>query len=209
MGRYLMLVLMGFVLAGCVKGRVSQFHVLDSVPKSFIVIASNQEQESLEFRSYANLVSAQLINHGWHPATFDSADVAVFLQYQISQGHQVAFNYPIFGQVPTGSSTTFGTVSTFGNTATFNAATTQQTALGVVGSGSGSRTEYERAVSVTMYSVKAYRESQKMERLFEGEIRSSGSRGDLPSVMPTLIRGLLDDFPGKSGRTRTVKLLID
>lgn len=137
-----------------------------------------------------------------------SADVAVFLQYEISQGRQVAFSYPIFGSVPTGTSTTTGTVGTYGNTSTINTTTTKQTTLGVVGTGTGNRSEYDRAVRVTMFSLPIYRESQKMEAVYEGEIRSSGSTGDLPTVMPALLEGLFLEFPGKSGTTNAVSVPI-
>jgi len=132
----------------------------------------------------------------------------VFLQYEIGQGRQVTFSYPIMGQVATGGSTTTGTVSTYGNTSTLNATTTPNTRLGVVGSGAGSRTEFDRAVRLTMYSAPEYRASQRMQRLYEGEIRSSGSTGDLPTVMPSLIRGLFEDFPGRSGSVRNITVPI-
>ena len=162
----------------------------------------------MEFRSYANLVSDQLVAHGWRQQSFNTADVAVFLQYQISQGREVAFSYPVFGPVPFGPATTTGRISTSGSASTFTATTHQNTAVGVVGTGSGSRVDYDRAVQLTMYSAPAYRESKRMERLYEATIRSSGTTGDLAAVMPTLVRGLLQDFPGASGGSRSVFLLI-
>lgn len=190
------------------RGNVTRFHVLDSSPHTFVVMPSEDQADSLEFRSYASLLSEQLASRGWQPTSFADADVAVFLQYQISQGQRVAFSYPIFGQVPTGSSTTSGTVSTYGNTSTFNATTRQNSTTGVVGTGTGSRVEYDRAIQLTIYSASAYRETKRMERLYEGTMRSSGSTGDLATVMPALVRGLLLDFPGKSGTTRAVSLRI-
>lgn len=209
--RALLLLVAAGLVGACalmLTGRVSSFHVLDATPRSFVLVPITDQQESLEFRTYAGMVRDQLIARGWKEAPLASADAAVFLQYQISQGRQVAFSYPIFGQVPTGSSTTTGSVSTYGNTASFNATTTQQTTVGVVGTGTGSRTEFDRAVRLTMFSVPAYRESGRMERLYEGEIRSTGSTGDLPAVMPALIRGLLEEFPGTSGSSRSVTLSI-
>ena len=196
------------LLSGCgtppLQGKVTSFHVLDATPKTFIILPDTDQKDSLEFRSYAALVRDQLRSRGWREATSDSAEVGVFVQYQISQGRQVAFSYPIFGQVPTGSSTTSGTVNTYGSTSTFNATTTRQTTAAVVGTGVGSRTEFDRALRLVMYSLPTYRSTQKMDRVYEGEIRSSGSTGDLPTVMPVLVRGLLEDFPGRSGVARSV-----
>ena len=197
-------------LAGCgtppLQGSVSRFHVLSASPQTYVVIPERDQGDSLEFRSYANLVRQALQARGWREGTMATADVAVFFQYSISQGRQVAFSYPIFGQVPTGTSTTTGTVSTYGNTSNIYATTTRQSTTGVVGSGVGSRTEFDRALRVLMFSLPTYRSTQKMERVYEGEIRSSGSTGDLPTVMPVLVRGLFDDFPGTSGSTRRVNV---
>jgi hypothetical protein len=147
------------------QGTITQFHVIDSSPRSFAVIPMPDQQNSLEFKSYANLTSDQLIAKGWQQVDISVADVAVFLQYQISQGRQVVFSYPIYGQVPTGSSTTSGTINTYGNFSTINTTTVQNTTTGIVGTGTGSRTVYDRAVNLTIYSMVAYRESQKMDRI--------------------------------------------
>jgi len=199
-------------LVGCanppLEGKVTRFHSLDVTTRTFSIVPNPDQRESLEFRSYANLVRNQLLARGWRETDFSSADVAVFFQYQISQGRAVNFSYPILGAVPSGISYTTGTFNTFGNTSTLNATTTRQSTLGVVGTGVGSRTEFDRAVRLTMFSAVAYRATSKMERVYEGEIRSAGSTGDLPTVMPALIQGLFQDFPGASGSTRTVAIPI-
>lgn len=208
--RTLIALLVAVFLAACgtppLQGTVSRFHNLPPGPTSFAIVPSPDQEASLEFRSYAGLVRQQLVGRGWRESPFDSAQVAVFLQYQISQGRQVAFSYPIMGTVPTGRSTTTGTINTFGNTATVNATTTQQTTLGVVGTGVGRRTEFDRAARIVMHSIPVFKATKKLEPVFEAEIRSSGSTGDLPTVMPVLIRGLFEDFPGASGTTRRVSI---
>ena len=206
----LALVLGAFVslLAGCgtppLKGAVIRFHALPASPQSFAIVPDRDQSDSLEFRSYASLIRQALQAQGWREGDVATADVAILFQYSISQGRQVAFNYPIWGQVPTGTSTTTGSISTFGNTLNIHATTTQQTTTAIVGSGLGSRTEFDRALHVLMFSLPTYRTTQKIERVYEGEIRSTGSTGDLPTAMPALIRGLFDDFPGASGTTRQV-----
>jgi hypothetical protein len=196
------------LITGCetpsLHGSVTRFHVLPGAPQTFVIVPDRDQGESLEFRSYAELVRSALQARGWREGTMASADVAVIFQYNISQGREVAFSYPIFGQVPSGTSTTSGTVSTYGNTSNIHATTTRQTTTRVVGTGVGSHTVFDRALRVLMFSLPAYRASQKMERVYEDEIRSTGSTGDLPSVMPVLVRGLFDDFPGTSGSTRRV-----
>lgn len=205
--RAFFLVLLAFALSGCassLQGRVSRFHALDSQPRTFVIVPAADQEDSLEFKSYAALVASQLTSKMWRQSDFGSAEIAVSLQYAISQGREVAFSYPIFGQVPTGRSTTFGSVSSYGSTATYSGTTTNQTTLGVVGSGVGSDTEFDRVVQVIMYDLPKYRSSKQMERLYEGRIRSTGSTGDLPTVMPALVRALFEKFPGVSGSTQRV-----
>ena len=208
----LITLLIASILSGCatmLSGRASQFHALDGTPRSFWIVPAKEQQGSLEFASYAKLLRSELVGKGWREAaTFMEADVAVFMQYAISAGREVTFSYPVFGSVPTGTSTTTGTVSTFGGVSTINATTTQQTTLGVVGSGVGSRTEFDRALRVTMYSMDAYRRDRSMERVYEGMLRSSGSTGELPAVMPALIHGMFQVFPGESGGTRNITVEI-
>ena len=208
--RALTLVLAMLALHGCktLEGRATQFHTLDSLPRSFVVVPVADQVESLEFLSYAKLATDQLIARGWQRADPETADVAVFLQYQISQGRNVVFSYPIFGQVPTGSSTTTGSISTFGSTSTLNINTQQNTATGLVGAGVGSRVEYDRALQVTMYSLASLRENKKPERLYEATIRSAGQTGDLSAVVPVLIRGLFQEFPSESGASRKVSVPV-
>ena len=197
-------------LYGCktLEGRATQFHTLDSLPRSFVVVPAADQVESLEFLSYSKLATEQLIARGWRRADPETADVAVFLQYQISQGRNVVFSYPIFGQVPTGSTTTTGSISTFGSTSTLNINTQQNTTTGLVGAGVGSRVEYDRALQVTMYSLASLRENKKSERLYEATIRSAGQTGDLSAVVPVLIRGLFQEFPSESGASRKVSVPV-
>jgi len=200
-----------FPLIGCgtmLKGQVTQFHELSPGPKRFVLVLAQEQQGSLEFRSYAGLIRSELLSRGWQEVAGADADVAVFFQAQISQGRSVAFSYPILGTVPTGSSYTTGTVFSYGNTATINATTTQGTTVGVTGYGTGTRTEFDRALQVTMYSAPEFRQTGQMHRLYEGVIYSTGSNGTLAAVMPTLVHALFDDFPGISGRTRAVTTSI-
>lgn len=199
--RVLIVVVAMLALHGCttLEGRATQFHTLDSLPRSFVVVPTSEQVESLEFLSYAKLVREQLIARGWRPVEPETADVAIFLQYQISQGRNVVFSYPIFGQVPTGSSTTTGSVSTFGSMSTFNINTQQNTTTGIVGSGTGSRVEYDRALQVTMYSLASLRETKKPERIYEATIRSAGPTGDLSAVVPFLFADFFRSFPANQG----------
>ena len=212
--RALVVAAISSVLHGCtslgvgVGATMSQFHELDPRPRSFIVVPLPDQEQSLEFKAYAAVLSERLKEKGWKPADLKTAEVAVTLKYGIGTGRQSEYSYPILGAVPTGSTTTTGTVNTFGNNATFNARTTSQTTLGVVGAGVGTRTDYDRFVQMDMFSLPEYRSSQKYVAVYQGKLLSTGSIGDLSRVMPTLMAGLLEDFPGKSGGSRSTTLML-
>ena len=186
------------------RGSVTRFHALDNVPKKFAIFALEDQQDSLEFRSYAKTLSKELAAKGWTEEVADNADVAIFLEYAIG-GKTETRSYPIFKQVPFGSAVTTGSISSSGQ---IQATTTQATTLAVAGTGTYTDTVFVREVSVKMFSLPVWQATKKMEPVFEGTINSTGSTGELPVVMPTLIRGLLKEFPGVSGSTSKVTLQI-
>jgi hypothetical protein len=196
-----------FLCTSCatqLNGSVTRFHTLDGATKSFAIFPLETQKDSLEFRTYARLLSQQLTAKGWKEEFSDNADVAVFLVYSID-GKTQTRSFPIMKQVPFGPAVTSGTVSPSGQ---IQATTTQATTGAVAGYGSRTDTVYVRDVSVKMFSLPVWRSSQTMEPVFEGAINSTGSTGQLAIVMPTLIEALMKDFPGKSGSTVQVQLPI-
>jgi hypothetical protein len=205
------------LLASCgslqLLGTVTQFHQLDGAPKTFAIMPMDSQRQSLEFQQYAQLVKGHLQAKGWREAPFDAAAIGVLLQYNISSGRQVTFSYPILGAVPSGTSYTTGSINTqlsSPNSAYSTVTTTTRTGttLGVVGSGVGSRIEFDRAVRIDMVSLPEYRQTQKVASVYEGTINSTGRTGELAAVMPTLIHGIFEDFPGRSGGTRVTSLFL-
>ena len=196
-----------FLCTSCatqLNGSVTRFHTLDGATKSFAIFPLETQEDSLEFRTYARLLSQQLTAKGWKEEFSDNADVAVFLVYSID-GKTQTRSFPIMKQVPFGPAVTSGTVSPSGQ---IQATTTQATTAAVAGYGSRTDTVYVRDVSVKMFSLPIWRSSQKMEPVFEGAVNSTGSNGQMAVVMPTLIQALMKDFPGRSGSTVQVQLPI-
>jgi hypothetical protein len=44
---------------------------------------------------------------------------------------------------------------------------------------------------------------QKIKKIYEAKVLSRGSSAQLSKVMPSMIKALFEDFPGKSGSTRS------
>jgi hypothetical protein len=211
MRRNLKVVIVMLALTGCttVKARVSSFHNLPAQPSglTFAVIPYQWQNGSLEFQTYANILAAGLQNRGFVTTPLDQAQFVVFLAYAIDSGRQVSYSYPIIGQTGVSSSYTSGTVQTYGNAGSYSGTTTYKPTYGVVGMGQGSRTEYTSGVHLDVLDKSALVAGQ-IRKVYEGEVISSGSTGQLPTVMPTLLKALFTDFPGKSGQSKTVTLRL-
>jgi hypothetical protein len=175
--------------------------------QTFAVVPYDWQQGSLEFQTYEQKITTELHSRGFQPAPLDQAQLVVFLSYVIDSGQNVTYSYPIIGQTGVSSANTYGTVNRYGNTATYSGTTTYTPSYGVVGSGVGSRIEYKRVVRLDILN-KADLAAGNIHKVYEGEVVSSGSTGQLSAVMPTLLNALFKDFPGKSGQPKTVKLPI-
>lgn len=204
-----MIALLVAFLSGCatsVQTRVAVFHELESslTGVTYAFAPSKEQDASLEFRSYAKLVKAEFSKRGVVETPLDQAKYAVFIFYNIDDGKQVVSSYPIFGQTGTSSSYTTGAVTSYGNTASYNSTTYNNPTYGVVGSGSSTGTVFTRYLDINIIDIeKSKASNDKVQKVYEGKAVSSGSSGQLASVMSAMIRSVFEDFPGKNGSTRT------
>ena len=210
--RLIVLAAIAFMLAGCgtmLKARVTAFHNLSSIqsPRTFVVVPYDWQKGSLEFQTYEQQIVSELQSRGFQSAPLEQAEFVVFLAYAIDGGRNVAYSYPIFGQTGVSSSQTYGTVNSYSNSnsASYSGTTTYTPSYGVVGSGTSSRTEYMRVVRLELLNKHALTE-RNIVKIYEGEVVSVGSTDQLSAVMPTLLQALFQDFPGASGKSRTVTL---
>lgn len=195
------------LLSGCastIHTKVSAFHELEEplsgVP--YALVASKEQEESLEFRSYAKLIKAELGLRGLNESSFNQAKYAIAISYGIDDGKQIVSSYPIIGQTGTSGSHTTGTVTSYGNTASYNGTTIKTPTYGVVGSGTSTDTVFKRYLNIDIIDISKSVEG-RVQKVYEGKAISSGSSSQLAPVMPAIIRSVFEDFPGKSGATRT------
>ena len=206
--RNTVLVLLFVLLGGCatVETTVSAFHELEQ-PLSgvtYVLIPTNEQEGSLEFQSYAKLVKSELGKRGMTETPFDQAKYAIYMIYGIDDGKQVVASYPIFGQTGTNRSYTTGTVTSYGNTASYSGTTYKTPIYGVVGSGARTDTVFKRYLNIDIIDI-AKSGNGKVQKVYEGKAISSGSSGQLAPVMPAIVRSVFEDFPGKSGASRTIQ----
>lgn len=193
--------------AGMVQSNVAVFHELPTMPTKvkYAAIPFKDQQGSLEHKSYERLIKEELAKRGFVEVPTEEADVVMFFSYGIDSGKEVVSSYPIFGQTGTSSSYTSGTVTSYGNYATYSGTTYKTPTYGVVGSGVTSDTEYTRFLKVELLESPALAKGD-IKKIYEAKVISSGSNNQVAVVMPTMIKALFEDFPGKSGSTRKTAL---
>ena len=205
--RNIIFALLLVLLTGCttlVHTRVSAFHELEQ-PLSdvtYIFVPAKEQEGNLEFKTYARLIKAEMRKRGMVESAYDQATFAIFISYGIDDGKQVVSSYPIYGQTGTGNSYTTGRVTSYGSTASYSGTTTRSPTFGIVGSGTRTDTVYARYLKISIVDT-AKSGNGKLNYVYEGTVISSGQTGQLAPVMPAMIRSVFEDFPGKSGASRT------
>lgn len=190
-----------FGLAACASPKyvvsdVTRHHSLPRAPsgETFAVVAAEEDQdESLAFGAYADLISQRLSGLGLRSFSGDSAtpDMVVTLSWEIE------------GPSPDVKSRNsgFGYGFGFGN---------RHSQFGY-GYPNESRTTtkqmFVRRVEVVIYDGKTYN-TENPTRVFEGSAVSTGTNGQIDPVMPYIVQAIFDQFPGASGETKTVRIEV-
>ncbi|MCB2107646.1 MAG: DUF4136 domain-containing protein [Rhodobacteraceae bacterium] len=201
--RVLALALIGAALSACVGPRyvtsdVTRFHTLPASPsgQTFAIVAADKDQEqSLAFRQYADLLNANLTQVGLRQFSGEAGkpDYVVTLTYNVegpspdvrTRNFSVSMGYGYWGRHwgLNGAYDPWG--SSYSNT--------QQV--------------YTRRVNLDIYKGATWGTSNP-EKVFEGRALSEGLNGQVEPVMPYIIDAFFKDFPGSSGSTRTVRVEV-
>ncbi len=183
---------------------VTRYHTL-SAPvsgQSFAIVALNPEQEqSIAFRQFGDLINVRLSNLGmkqYSGTAPSNADYVVTLDYQVlgptadveSTGPDMAFGFGYEG----GYHRHFGYHYGIGYDPFFDNHTY-------------TRQLFTRRIQLNMYKGSTYSSGPK-QRVFEGRAVSLGQNSQIEPVMPYMLDAILMDFPGQSGRTRTVTVQV-
>lgn len=190
-------------LSACVSPRyvtsdVTRFHTLPATPsgQTFAITALDKEQEqSLEYKQYADMLNAKLTAMGLKQSTGgpSKADFAVTLKFSVegpspdvrSHTSSVSIGYG-FGGPRWGFGGAYDPLYD-------SYANTQQV--------------YVRRVELNMYKGASYG-TPAPERVFEGRALSEGLNGQIVPVMPYILDAIFRDFPGASGSTKTVRVEV-
>ena len=219
-----------FVLTSGCASRISRldlrvtpfYQELPEQGKTFFVAPVDKTKiDSPEFFTYAGLVGQELEKYGLRlEKERKPADYAVMLGYGIDEGKESLSSYNTYGQ--TGGGTTYSSGNFSGNTysssggsgsysGNYSGTSFTMPTYGVTGTGTRSVTLYTRIVTIQiMKRIEPEDEGEeaKYKTIYESRGRSRGSIGEIAVVLPTMIRGLMEDFPGKSGKTDKKNLSI-
>ncbi len=183
---------------------VTRFHALASMPsgQAFAIVAVGSEQEqSIAFRQFGDLINARLSALGMKQfsgtAGPGGADYVVTLEYDAqgptpdvrSRSSSVSFGFG-YGNLNRPFGYGFGYSPFFDD---FNYTETRQM--------------FTRRVSLNMYKGATYASGPK-ERVFEGRATSTGLNSQVETVMPYMLDAIFKEFPGQTGRTRTVAVEV-
>jgi len=203
---------MAFALSACgtmVNTQITAFHTLQPsmAGKRFVMIPYKDQEDSLEWRSYSDLVARKLTEKGLvRVERASGADLAVFMAYAIDGGRRSVSAVPMYGQ--TGGGTTTTTTGYVGSTPVYGSTYTPPT-YGITGYAPVESTVYGRALKITILDIPASQAQNKAVPVYEATATSAGSSGTLNVVMPAIVDGVFKDWPGPSGATRTVTTPMD
>lgn len=201
------------MLTGCatstVNSQVQSFSAVSVIqPGTTAAIWGGEKHGSLEFKAVSDLVAPYLAAAGYRVVSMDEQpDHVVAVAYGIDDGQMVQQTtaIPMFGQTGVASSTTFGSVNTYGSNATFNATTFNTPTYGITGFQpiTTNATVYSRVVLVDIIDRKAST-PDKLEFIYQAEIKSRGSCGNVHAVLGEIVGAAFKSFPGPASRSEMV-----
>jgi hypothetical protein len=207
--RFFMIALISFFGAGCatVQTTSTPFHGDGHFQRGTISVAplNSEQASSLQFQNVSNHLLRRLAEKGYTPVSSGStAQFTAYVTYGIDSGRTVTGAVPLYGQTGGGTSVTTGNI--IGNTgriSSFNATTTAMPTYGIVGVIPTSSREYRRELNIDIYRNIAGRPTNKV---YEIRAFSTGSCGNINSIILNIIDGAFRNFPGESGRSRRAEI---
>ena len=175
---------------------VTRHHsIMNNFRGSFVIEPAKNNDRTLAFLSYAEMVSAQLENIG----------LTSLVSNDQKPDYIITLDWEIEGPSPDFKSRDSSFFYSFGYGGPYN-----NLGYGVGYPYTGlSKTKqlYVRRVNLVIYkSNKGLIDGA--DRIFESTAVSTGSKSQINPVMPFIIAAIFNEFPGDSGSTKSIKLTI-
>ena len=210
-----------FLFSGCHVGprphtnsTVSVFHNITEQHKgnSVVVLPFHKELESsLEFQNYKKTIENNLQKYGFNIVQEkDTSDFIAFISYGIDGGKEELVSSPVYGSTGGGTTTFSGSAYNYGGGGStyYSGTAYSMPTFGVVGSRTSSITQYTRQLAMDLVETSTL-ESKKINKVYEGRVKSTGVCSMLSAMMPGMLESLFMDFPRKSGSTETITIIDD
>ena len=189
------------VLQGCatrLDATVTSFHQPDLSwqGKRFEIVADERQRDSLEFKTYANLVSQALQRNGLVPAGMSRADVDVKLRYKVEELRPLRYSSPVYyggfyGPYwgPAYWPYPYGYYGFYGYGPYWSMAATETR-------------EYRN----WQHELKVELAPRGGPSQYEATATAEAGSASLANVMPALVEAIFHDFPGPTGQVRQVEI---
>lgn len=209
--RAVVVAVIALLVSGCatMQVEVSVFHDLSPTaqPRKYAIVPTKDQEASLEHKSYRDRVRTEMQKRGYIETSEPEADVHVFLFYGIDAGRERVSSYPITGQTGTQYTYVPAPLPPPGGLPTYRSGTTISTpTYGVVGTGTTSQTIFGSYLLLDMVDRAESIKAGKVTILYEAKVVSIGPSGLAAVTVPVMIDALFQDFPGKSGSTRSLNM---
>lgn len=201
-------------LTGCASSRVETTTITyqgpDAAMRGTIYVSPGTEAQanSLSFNSIKNRIAAHFGQKGYQPVSdYQDAQYVAYVNYSINDGKKVKESVPIYGQTGVGGvSFSSGTVRGSGGYASYSGSTYTPPTFGMVGIADTEHTVYLRQVQIDVFKVDGKRLGQKVYEIVGS---SNGSCSNLKAVLPLIIDGMFEKFPGVDGEAQLAKVYWD
>jgi len=194
-------------LSGCMSPRIetssTTFQGEGHAQRDTIsVMPIDKTQEgSLEFKTVSDYLLGKFAEKGYIPSKNKDTKFVAFVTYGMDNGKTSMSSVPLFGQTGGGTSYSSGTVSSGTRTGSYSGTTTTMPTYGMIGAMSYDVTTYKRVVNIDIFRKNA---NQEPTKVYEIKGVSTGSCGNINSVLFSIIDGIFQNFPGENGKTKTV-----
>lgn len=190
-----------------IHSQVSAFNQLSrQQATTYAVMPLGEQRGSQQFAAYERRVRAHLEGHGFVPESLDRAEFVVAMAYANDDGSDRLSSYPIIGQTGSSSSRMSGTLQAYRNTTSYAATAQRAPAYPVAPVDATEGADASDLPRVLRLDI-VRRESigyGRIEKVYEGEVISTGSDDTLAEIVPVMIEALFQEFPGTDGEIRHV-----
>jgi hypothetical protein len=186
-----------------IHSQVSTFNQLSERQHdaTYAIMPLREQRGSREFAGYQRRVRAHLEANGFVPESLDRAEFVVAMAYANDDGSDVLASYPIIGQTGSSSSRMAGTLQAYRNTTSYSATTERAPPRAAESDDDESGAPRVLRLDIVRRDSIGFGD---IEKVYEGEVVSTGSDEALAEIVPAMIEALFQEFPGKDGEVRQV-----